>query len=91
MCIHVRKRFINIPRLPYNQQTTLSCPTFVGLPIMSKRAKMDIPNVATSSASAGAMVPNINAKIQQLYFQFLSDPLNEAQLLMDKKLLDQGK
>jgi len=90
MCIHVRKRFINIPRLPYNQQTTLSCPTFVGLPIMSKRAKMDIPNVATPSASAGAMVPNINAKIQQLYFQFLSDPLNEAQLLMDKKLLDQG-
>lgn len=45
---------------------------------------------APSTSSAGAMVPNVSAKVQQLYFQFLSDPLNEAQLMLDKKLIAQG-
>ena len=54
---------------------------------------MDVSSVVktTGSPSVGSMIPSINAKIQQLYFQFLSDPLNEAQLLLDKKLIAQGK
>ena len=54
---------------------------------------MDVSSVVktTGSSSVGTMIPSINAKIQQLYFQFLSDPLNEGQLLLDKKLIAQGK
>ena len=54
-----------------------------------KRLKMDVSRTS-SSLYSGAMVPNVNANVQQLYFQFLSDPMNEAQLLQDKKLIAQG-
>jgi len=57
---------------------------------MMKRLKMDVSRTSSSSLYSGAMVPNVNANVQQLYFQFLSDPMNEAQLLQDKKLIAQG-